>query len=1050
MNSEFSRHDLLGDQVSTLMLLAALVVAGLIWVSSHRLKPRLSKLGKGWPFFALRVALGTVTFWLAWQFLGRFFMLETSWSLWFCAFLGGLAIEAIWWLYELEQELVNPVRGRTLLMLRLAATVVVLLILVQPVLNRMRDREVHREVVVLVDDSESMQLVDRKQTVQDQLAIASLFEPELTKGRSDLKPVVRRVSRLQVELNQERDSLERSESADSGLLMRLLETREATILDLMERIETEGKLIADELEKASKTRGIQGDVRNLLNDVNRRFEDQAMRYVGETRKQLEERDYPSVMQQLRLLSDQLNYALEKLPGVSEKLDEGFYRDLSDSERKTVDHAASKPRIEIARKVLETQNPEGKAVFEALADRYDIRFLRFGEQAAEFQGEEWIQGEGIADIDDSSVYRAQTNLTKALEETLEKVPAENLAGILMLSDGQHNAEEPVEDAARQLGAQGSPLCVIPIGSRIGPQDASILDVTVPESIYLGDRLAIQAQLKLDGLNGKDVKVKLYFRDEMVEERSLKVPESQYRTEVRFLHVPESKGIFDYRLEIDPIEGELFADNNAWNFKAAVTDDRTNVLIVDSFPRWEFRYLRNLFYGRDKSVHLQYVLLNPDEITGIPEGPPVYASAGRKFGDAEATHLPQNEDEWRKFDAIILGDVSPAAMDADTWRIVRQCVATRGSLLIFIAGPRYLPHAYDNGDLQELMPIVYDPAQSPVFEGQGDAYRLELTAAGSGSMILQQSLSRSTNNQIWGSIPAMSWRFSPDDVKTGAEILAYAVPQGQRIDTDLGFTGDPGDVQSALDKLANQKEYERENALVVTQRFGRGRVVMLNFDSTWRFRYGVGDTYHHKFWGQMLRWGTGENLRSGGEFVRLGTDRLSYSPNQPIQVTAKVLDRNRQPITGGAVSVSLYKGTERLQRRPMTYREGSNGIFEGNLDPLSEPGDYRLVLEGDSVDRARNESGLDSVETELIVSNTRAAAEYAELTADHDYLAQTAQLTGGAMASIDDAHSLINYFGAAREVLKERDDLKLWDKWPLILLFAGLVTTEWVLRRQGGLA
>ena len=78
-------------------------------------------------------------------------------------------------------------------------------------------------------------------------------------------------------------------------------------------------------------------------------------------------------------------------------------------------------------------------------------------------------------------------------------------------------------------------------------------------------------------------------------------------------------------------------------------------------------------------------------------------------------------------------------------------------------------------------------------------------------------------------------------------------------------------------------------------------MLHFDQTWRFRYGVGDTYHHRFWGQVTRWGAGPNLRSGNEFVRLGTDRLSYTPDDSIDVTAKVLDTERRPVTDATVDV-----------------------------------------------------------------------------------------------------------------------------------------------------
>ena len=86
----------------------------------------------------------------------------------------------------------------------------------------------------------------------------------------------------------------------------------------------------------------------------------------------------------------------------------------------------------------------------------------------------------------------------------------------------------------------------------------------------------------------------------------VPDDSFRTTLRLSHTPTEKGIFSYSVRVEAVEGEVFTTNNDWPLEVAVTDDRTNVLLVDSVPRWEFRYLRNLFYGRDKSVHLQYVL------------------------------------------------------------------------------------------------------------------------------------------------------------------------------------------------------------------------------------------------------------------------------------------------------------------------------------------------------------------------------------------------------------------------------------------------------------
>ena len=87
---------------------------------------------------------------------------------------------------------------------------------------------------------------------------------------------------------------------------------------------------------------------------------------------------------------------------------------------------------------------------------------------------------------------------------------------------------------------------------------------------------------------------------------------------------------------------------------------------------------------------------------------------------------------------------------------------------------------------------------------------------------------------------------------------------------------------------------------------------------------------------------------------------------------------------------------------------------------------------------------------MVVNTRSPVELAELTADRDFLSHAARLTGGAVVEVDKVTSLIDLFGAPRETLRERRDVSLWDTWPLLLTFLGLVTTEWVVRRRSGLA
>ncbi|MEM0969761.1 MAG: hypothetical protein AAGJ31_10455, partial [Verrucomicrobiota bacterium] len=128
---------------------------------------------------------------------------------------------------------------------------------------------------------------------------------------------------------------------------------------------------------------------------------------------------------------------------------------------------------------------------------------------------------------------------------------------------------------------------------------------------------------------------------------------------------------------------------------------------------------------------------------------------------------------------------------------------------------------------------------------------------------------------------------------------------------------------------------------------------------------------------------------------------------------------------------------------------NGMFEGELSPLALEGTYSLKLEGAVVDRAATLSNLPAIETELRVRSTYDSLEVSELTADRDFLTSTASLTGGLVTTPENISTLFERFGANKETLEERHDLTLWDKWPLLVLFLILLTSEWVFRRSSGL-
>ena len=678
----------------------------------------------------------------------------------------------------------------------------------------------------------------------------------------------------------------------------------------------------------------------------------------------------------------------------------------------VDDGQTKTRLELAREQL-----EASGVLEELDGKVGIREIRAARRAL------------MDDTTEVEGWDQATDLSGGLETVLDQVPPDQLAGVVLLSDGRHNRPGSVEDVARRFGILDAPIAVIPSGSDVPPKDAAIISVRSPDSVYLGDRIRVGALLKFDGYRGKKAKLQLFAGDKELDSREISIPQDNYREEVKFRHAPEEGGVGEYRVVLSGLEDETFENNNQWNFQTVVSDARTNVLLIDQHPRWEFRYLRNLFYGRDQSIHLQSVLLKPDRISGHTP-PKVVASASRPFGDANATHLPESEDEWRKFDVIIIGDIGPDSLSNEQWNILSSCVKERAALLVLVAGPESMPHAFDSDVAKELIPVNYESSRR-TFYGSDETFRFALTNTGRNHPITAQVEGQMNNEKLWKEFPVIRWRHPVKGLQPGAEVLLYAEDANKKRTKVTSAES----LEAALSEVAKRRVREAENALLVTRQTGSGKVAMLLADRTWRLRDGVGDIYHHRFWGQLVRWGAGPNLRAGTETIRLGTDQLTYTGDDRVRIMTRLRDNNLNPIVDQDPVAEVTHESGEVTQVPLKFRENSNGLYENLAGPFQRPGTYEVKVR-------------DEVITSFRVVGARSAVELSETTLNQPLLDSIARMSGGRV--FDGEGTLAELFLRGDETRTELRETSLWDIWPVFLLLAILLTAEWVIRRRGGLS
>ena len=162
---------------------------------------------------------------------------------------------------------------------------------------------------------------------------------------------------------------------------------------------------------------------------------------------------------------------------------------------------------------------------------------------------------------------------------------------------------------RLAARGIPIFPVQIGSTASPRDAAVATLKAPESVYRGDTAGIEATIKLDGYDGREVAVTLERKGASPLRRTVRAPTAaaSARPVVTFPVPFDVVGTFAVTVAVGPLEGDARPDNDRRTALVQVIDDKASVLLVDGDARWEFRYLRNAL-ARDARVTLRTVVFD----------------------------------------------------------------------------------------------------------------------------------------------------------------------------------------------------------------------------------------------------------------------------------------------------------------------------------------------------------------------------------------------------------------------------------------------------------
>ena len=172
----------------------------------------------------------------------------------------------------------------------------------------------------------------------------------------------------------------------------------------------------------------------------------------------------------------------------------------------------------------------------------------------------------------------------------------------MSDGINTDGPALAEAATTARRKGVPLFCVGLGDNRPVRDLKLSDLMVEDVVFLNDIVYFEAKLTASGFAGREVRVVLRQKDkpEILAEEKLKVaPEGQSQP-IRLAHRPTEEGEFAYVVEVEPLEGELETGNNRQERIVRVRKEQIRVLLVQAYPNYEFRYLRNMLHRDDDRV------------------------------------------------------------------------------------------------------------------------------------------------------------------------------------------------------------------------------------------------------------------------------------------------------------------------------------------------------------------------------------------------------------------------------------------------------------------
>jgi hypothetical protein len=646
----------------------------------------------------------------------------------------------------------------------------------------------------------------------------------------------------------------------------------------------------------------------------------------------------------------------------------------------------------------------------------------------------------------------------------------LAGIVVLTDGQTNSGLSIDSAAGQATAAEVPIYAIGLGSSLDPINVRIVDLNAPRRVFPSDPFRISATVQATGMNGKSIAAQLRRRSgtsqdangasfTIEQETTIELPEDGQMAALAFDVTPPAIGAHTYDVKLLAPSQDSNKNDDAADADVEVIEPKATVLIFAGGPTREYQFVRNLLF-RDDTIQSHIYLQ-----TGSP--------GMSQEADEILTAFPTTSQEMSKYDCVLTFDADFMQLEKTSVDVLEDWVSSGAGGLVFVAGPVATPEWAGSGGntdaraaiLRNMSPVILNAKGARLislgrFDGE-TLWPLQVTQDASTIDFLDISNSAAASNDAWKQFPGVYSFYSTYEPKPGATSLALYSDPTTAVDGKLPI-------------------------YLASQFYGGGRVVFQGSGEMWRIRE-LDDNYFNTYWTKLVRWSAQGRLLRDSDYGLLLVDKEEALLGEQITVRAVLKDAQFRPLTQSSVSLNLIDPDNRLTALTLNQLPGTGqaGVYVGQF-LLRRAGRYQLSLDTrivpDAVLTKQVTARVPTLEIERPKRNDQALASLSERTGGKYYAGVANAIAGKAFpinTNVDQTKSTSTSDGASEaesqvdsfelssadapifDSILSRDqvtflpgspDRSFQERWMLILLIsiASVLSLEWLIRRLCRLA